>query len=44
MPENTSKRNPPEQKERALRMVAEVRADYESEWAAMRQSLGCWGW
>jgi len=37
MQENTSKRNPPELKERAVRMVAEVRADYESEWSTMRQ-------
>jgi len=37
MPENTSKRNPPELKEQAVLMVAEVRADYESEWSAMRQ-------
>jgi transposase len=26
---------PPELRERAVRMVAEVRADYESRWAAM---------
>jgi len=32
---NTSKRYPPELKERAVRMVAEVRGDQESEWAAM---------
>ncbi len=35
MPGNTSKRYPPELKERAVRMVAEIRADHESEWAAM---------
>ena len=32
---STSKRYPAELRERAVRMVAEVRADYESEWAAM---------
>jgi len=32
---NTSKRYPPELKERAVRMVAEVLGDHESEWAAM---------
>jgi transposase len=35
MPGNTSKRYPPELKERAVRMVGEVRADHDSEWAAM---------
>jgi transposase len=30
-----SKRYPPELKARAVRMVAEIRADHESEWAAM---------
>jgi transposase len=35
MPGITSKRYPPELKERAVRMVAEVRGDHESEWAAM---------
>jgi len=30
-----SRRYPPELRERAVRMVAEVRADHESEWAAM---------
>ena len=34
---NTSKRYPPELKERAVRMVAEIRADHDSEWAAMRK-------
>ena len=32
---NTSKRYPPELRQRAVRMVAEVRADHDSEWAAM---------
>ena len=32
---NTSRRYPGELRERAVRMVAEIRADYESEWAAM---------
>jgi transposase len=32
---NTSRRYPPELKERAVRMVAEVHAEGESEWAAM---------
>ena len=32
---DTRRRYPPELKERAVRMVAEVRADEESEWAAM---------
>ncbi len=31
----TSKMYPPELKERAVRMVAEIRAEDESEWAAM---------
>jgi transposase len=31
----TSKRYPQELKERAVRMVGEIRADHESEWAAM---------
>lgn len=35
MPGSTSRRYPPELKERAVRMVAEIRADHESEWAAM---------
>jgi transposase len=35
MPGNASKRYPPELKERAVRMVAEIRAEHESEWAAM---------
>jgi len=32
---NTSRRYPVELRERAVRMVAEVRVDHESEWAAM---------
>ena len=35
MPGSTSRRYPPELKERAVRMVAEIRADHESEWAAI---------
>ncbi len=35
MPGNTTRRYPPELQERAVRMVAEVRGDHESEWAAM---------
>ncbi len=35
MSTSTSKRYPVELRERAARMVAEVRGDYESEWAAM---------
>ena len=34
---STSKRYPVELRERAVRMVAEIRADHESEWAAMTQ-------
>lgn len=33
----TSKRYPAELRERAVRMVAELRPDYESDWAAMTQ-------
>ncbi|MCW2838486.1 MAG: transposase, partial [Marmoricola sp.] len=33
----TSKRYPVELRERAVRMVAEIRSDHESEWAAMTQ-------
>ena len=33
----TSRRYPPELKQRAVRMVAEIRSDHESEWAAMGQ-------
>jgi transposase len=32
---NATKRYPPELRERAVRMVIEVRGDHESEWAAM---------
>lgn len=32
---STSRRYPAELRERAVRMVAEVRADHDSEWAAM---------
>ncbi len=34
---STSKRYPVELRERAVRMVGEIRADHESEWAAMTQ-------
>lgn len=34
---NTSRRYPPELKQRAVRMVAEIRGDHGSEWAAMGQ-------
>ncbi len=32
---NTTRRYPPEVKERAVRMVAEIMPEHESEWAAM---------
>lgn len=32
---SVSRRYPPELRERAVRMVAEIRADHESEWAAI---------
>ena len=32
---STSKRYPPELRERAVRMVGEIAGDHESEWAAM---------
>ena len=35
MSRSTSKRYPAELRERAVRMVAEIRAEHESEWAAM---------
>jgi transposase len=35
MPGDTRRRYPPELKERAIRMVAEIRAEHDSEWAAM---------
>jgi transposase len=34
---NTSRRYPPELKERAVRMVGEIRDQHESEWAAINQ-------
>src|SRR5918997_1808790 len=34
---NTSRRYPPELRVRAVRMVAEIRDQHESEWAAMNQ-------
>ena len=34
---STSKRYPPELRERAVRMVGEIAADHESEWAAMNE-------
>lgn len=36
MPANSSRRYPPELRERVVRMVAEVRYQHETEWAAMR--------
>jgi transposase-like protein/S1-C subfamily serine protease len=36
MSANSSRRYPPELRERAVRMVAEVRSEHETEWAAMR--------
>ena len=35
MPGDARRRYPPELKERAIRMVAEIRAEHDSEWAAM---------
>jgi transposase len=35
MPANSSRRYPPELRERAVRMVAEISDQHESEWAAM---------
>src|SRR3954454_3640109 len=35
MPGDSQKRYPPELRERAVRMVAEIRDDHDSEWAAM---------
>jgi transposase len=37
MPGDSRRRYPPELKERAVRMVAEIRAEEESEWSAMRR-------
>lgn len=34
---STSKRYPAELRERAVRMVVEIRSDHESDWAAMTQ-------
>ena len=34
---STSKRYPPELRERAVRMVAEIDGNHESEWAAMSE-------
>ncbi len=39
----TSKRYPAELRERAVRMVAEVRGEQESEWAAMTKVAGLLG-
>jgi transposase len=35
MPGDSQKRYPPELRERAVRMVAEIRGDHDSEWAAI---------
>jgi transposase len=35
MARSTSRRYPPELRERAVRMVAEIAGDHDSEWAAM---------
>ena len=40
---STSRRYPPELRERAVRMVAEVRATHDTEWAAMRAVSGLLG-
>jgi transposase len=43
MSANSSRRYPPELRERAVRIVAEIREQHETEWAAMRavsESLG----
>lgn len=37
MPANSSRRYPPELRERAVRMVAEISDQHESEWAAMTE-------
>lgn len=37
MPGNTTKRYPPELRERAVRMVGEIRGDHDSDWAAITQ-------
>ena len=36
MSANSSRRYPPELRERAVRMVAEIRGQHETEWAAMQ--------
>ena len=36
MSANSSRRYPPELRERAVRIVAEIREQHETEWAAMR--------
>ena len=43
MPANSSRRYPPELRERAVRMVAEVREQHDTEWAAMRAMSGLLG-
>jgi transposase len=40
---SASRRYPPELRERAVRMVAEIRAEDESEWAAMGRVAGLLG-
>jgi len=35
MPGDSTKRYPSESRERVVRMVAEIRGEHESEWAAM---------
>ena len=35
MPGDTTRRYPPELQERAVRMVAEIRGEHDSEWAAI---------
>jgi transposase len=44
MSANSSRRYPPEVRERAVRMVAEVRAQHDTEWAAMRAVAELLGW
>jgi hypothetical protein len=40
---SASRRYPPEMMQRAVRMVAEIRGEDESEWAAMHRGLsGRW--
>jgi transposase len=40
MSSGTSKRYPPELRERAVRMVAEIRHEHRSEWAAIESVAG----